>query len=46
MKTFTKTLVASALVVAAGAAQAEISGNVAIASDYMFRGGPEPAACP
>ena len=38
MKTLTKTLIATAMVAATGAAQAEISGNVAIASDYKFRG--------
>lgn len=38
MNTFSKSVIASSLLTLAGAAQAEISANVAIASDYMFRG--------
>lgn len=38
MNTFTKTLIASALLSGTGIASAEISGNVALATDYMFRG--------
>ncbi len=38
MKQYTKTLLASALIAGAGVAQAEVSGNVALTSDYKFRG--------
>ena len=33
-----KTMIALAMLATTGVAQAEISGNVAIASDYVFRG--------
>ncbi|WP_297526751.1 TorF family putative porin [Thiohalobacter sp.] len=38
MKTLSKTLIAAAVAGSAGLAHAEISGNVALATDYMFRG--------
>lgn len=38
MNTFKKTLVAAALMSAGAAAQAEVSGSVAIASGYLWRG--------
>lgn len=38
MKIFAKTLTAGALLSATGIAAAEVSGNVALATDYMFRG--------
>lgn len=38
MNQFAKTLVAGAVLAANGAAHAEISGNVALASDYVWRG--------
>lgn len=38
MNTFKKTIVAAALVTAGTAAQAEVSGSVAIASSYLWRG--------
>lgn len=38
MNTFTKTLIATALLSATGIASAEISGNVSMASDYVWRG--------
>ncbi len=38
MKTFSKTLLASALVGASSLAQAEVTANVAVVSDYLFRG--------
>ena len=36
--TFTRTLLATALLAAAGAAQAELSANLGVASNYYFRG--------
>ncbi len=38
MNTFAKTLLATALLSATGIASAEISGNVALSSDYVWRG--------
>ncbi|MEQ8530752.1 MAG: TorF family putative porin [Imperialibacter sp.] len=38
MHTFKKTLVAAALISAGAAAQAEVSGSIAIASSYLWRG--------
>jgi len=38
MKTFTKSAIATALIMGSSAAMAEVSGNVALASDYLFRG--------
>ena len=38
MKTFNKTLIAAALLTTGAAAQAEVSGGVAIASSYLWRG--------
>ena len=38
MKTFTKTLIATALLTTGAAAQADVSGSVGVATSYLFRG--------